>query len=101
MLVISCMCSNNSDKKKVDEFHYNFATEFAKEWGIATKRVVFVGHEYKEEVLVNDDGGLVLRRMPTGNIIDNWHDQMGYTTAHKRFQIVEYSEREVKDIHYV
>ncbi|MGM8215165.1 SANT/Myb-like DNA-binding domain-containing protein [Bacillaceae bacterium W0354] len=93
---------NHSDKRKMKKLPENFATEFPREWSMATTREVFVGHEHREEVvMVNDDGGLVLRRMSTGNIIDDWHDQMGYTTAHKRFQIFEYNENEVRDLHYV
>lgn len=94
---------NHSDKKKMKNLPENFSTEFPIEWSKATTREVFVGHEHKEEViqLVNDHGGIVLRRMPTGNRIDDWHDAMGYTTAHKRFEILEYDETAVRAIHYV
>lgn len=94
---------NHSDKKKLNKLPENFSTEFPLEWSKATTREVFVGHEHKEDVIhiVTDNGGIVLRRMPTRNKIDDWHDSYGYTTAHKRFQVFEYSETEVLRSHYV
>lgn len=94
---------NHSDKKRLNKLPENFSTEFPIEWSQAETREVFVGHEHKEDVihLVSDNGGIVLRRMPTGNKIDDWHDSMGYTTAHKRFQIFEYDETKVLRSHYV
>lgn len=95
---------NHSDKKKLKFLAENFATEFPHEWSVATTREVFTGHEHREEELIqttNDEKGIVLRRMPTRNKIDDWHDSMGYTTAHKRFEIFEYSEDELLSIHYV
>lgn len=95
---------NHSDKKKLKFLAENFATEFPVEWSQATTREVFAGHEHKEEEIVQlteDNKGIVLRRMPTRNKTDGWHYEMGYTTAHKRFMVLEYSETEVIDIHYV
>lgn len=94
---------NHSDKKNIKRLPENFATEFPLEWSMATTREVFVGHEHaeKEIELVSDTGGILLRRMPTRNKIDDWHDSMGYTTAHKRFKIFEYNETEVLHEHYV
>ena len=94
---------NHSDKKNIKRLPENFATEFPLEWSKATTREVFVGHEHaeKEIELVSDTGGIVLRRMPTRNKIDDWHDSMGYTTAHKRFQIFFYNETEVIGSVYV
>lgn len=50
---------------------------------------------------VEDAGGVLIRRMPTRNKIDDWHDDMGYTTAHKRFQIHEFTEDEQVASYYV
>ena len=90
---------NHGDKKKEKDITENFATEFPNEWSKATTREVFVGHLHSERVL--DKGGVLIRRMPTRNKADQWHQDMGYTTAHKRFQIFEYSEHELESIHYV
>lgn len=94
---------NHSDKKKMQRLPENFAVEFPELWAKATTREVFTGHDHKEEVItiVSDYGGIVLRKMPTGNRTDDWHDAMGYTTAHKRFQIFFYDETRVVGSAYV
>lgn len=90
---------NHGDKKRVDNLTENFSTEFPLEWSRATTREIFTGHLHHERVL--DKGGAVIRRMPTGNDIDSYHDDYGFTTAHKRFEVFEYSEDKVLRIHYV
>lgn len=82
--------ANHGDKKNEKNLPENFATEFPMEWSQATTRTVFVGHRHHEMVI--DKGGILVRRMPTKNPIDNYHDDRGYTTAHKRFQIHEFDE---------
>lgn len=91
--------TNHGDKKNEKKLPENFATEFPIEWSKATSRTVFTGHRHSEEV--TDVGGVLVRRMPTRNKIDDWHDNMGYTTAHQRFQVFEFSESELKRIYYV
>jgi len=90
---------NHGDKKKVENLPENFSTEFPLEWSKAKTREIFTGHEHHEKVI--DKGGVVIRRMPTGNETDQWHDDYGYTTAHKRFEVFEYTEDKVLRIHYV
>lgn len=94
---------NHSDKKKMKRLPENFAVEFPELWSKATTREVFTGHDHKEEeiIIATDYGGIVLRKMPTGNITDDWHDSMGYTTAHKRFKIFFYDETRVIGSLYV
>lgn len=99
MLGLNFIGINHGDKKKQDNLTENFATEFLHEWAKAKTRTVFTGHLHAERVV--DKGGIILRRMPTGNKIDGYHDDHGYTTAHKRFQIHEYSYEEELRIHYV
>ncbi|MGD7007610.1 hypothetical protein [Metabacillus sp. 84] len=90
---------NHGDKKKEDKLTENFSTEFLFEWAKAKTREIFTGHLHTERVI--DKGGVVQRRMPTANKIDGYHDDHGYTTAHKRFEVLEYSEDAVMRIHYV
>lgn len=99
MLGLNFIGVNHGDKKKQDNLTENFATEFLYEWAKAKTRTVFTGHLHAERVV--DKAGIILRRMPTGNKIDGYHDDHGYTTAHKRFQIHEYSYEEELRIHYV
>lgn len=91
--------TNHGDKKSEKRLPENFATEFPIEWSKANTRTIFTGHRHSE--LVEDAGGVLVRRMPTRNKIDDWHDDMGYTTAHKRFQIHEFSEDEQVASYYI
>jgi len=50
---------------------------------------------------VTDIGGVLVRRMPTRNLIDDWHEDMGYTTGHKRFQIHEFNDSEQIGSYYI
>lgn len=90
---------NHGDKKNEKKLPENFATEFPKEWSKATTRTAYTGHRHVE--LVIDMGGIVIHRMPTRNIVDGWHDDMGYTTGHKRFKIIEYNENEIEIEYHV
>lgn len=90
---------NHGDKQNEKDLTENFATEFPLEFASATNREVYVGHKHAEWVC--DKGGVLLRRMPTKNRIDSYHDDNGYTKAHRRFQVLEYSETETVCIHYV
>ncbi len=90
---------NHGDKQNEKELTENFAVEFALEFASATNREVYVGHKHAEWVY--DRGGVLLRRMPTRNLTDEYHDNNGYTKAHKRFQVLEYSETQTECIHYV
>lgn len=90
---------NHGDKKNEKRLPENFATEFPLEWSKATTRTVFTGHRHHEMVI--DIGGVLVRRMPTRNETDQWHEDMGYTTSHKRFQIHEFSEDEQLASYYV
>src|SRR5699024_5139785 len=74
--------TNHGDKKNENNLAENFATEFPLEWSRAATRTVFTGHRHSERVI--DKGGIVIRRMPTKNEIDQYHDDRGYTMAHKR-----------------
>lgn len=93
---IGCYHGDKKNEKRVAE---NFATEFPVEWSRATTRTVFSGHRHHEMVL--DAGGILIRRMPTKNKIDGYHQNLGYTTAHRRFQVHEFNETEQTGLFYL
>jgi len=99
MLGLNFVGVNHGDKKKEENLTENFSTEFPIEWSTAKTREILTGHLHHERVI--DKRGTVIRRMPTANEIDDYHDDHGYTTAHRRFQVFEYSKDAVKRIHYV
>jgi hypothetical protein len=83
-------------RKRLNEL---FPAEFPMEWSQAKTRELFIGHLHTEEVI--DKGGLVQRALSTRNKTDRWHEDNGYTTSHKRFQVFEYSRNEIENIHFV
>ncbi|MEK3995476.1 hypothetical protein MKY29_12045 [Psychrobacillus sp. FSL K6-2365] len=83
-------------RKRLNEV---FPAEFPLEWSRAKTRELFIGHLHTEEVI--DKGGMVQRALSTRNKTDSWHENMGYTTSHKRFQVFEYSRDEIENIHFV
>lgn len=89
----------HGDKKNDKRIAENFATEFPIEWSKATTRTVFTGHLHHEMVL--DAGGILIRRMPTKNILDSYHKNRGYTTSHSRFQVHEFNETEQTGLFYL
>lgn len=99
MLGLNYIGCTHGDKKRMQNLSENFAVEFPAEWSIAATRTVLTGHLHHERVI--DKGGLVLRQLPTGVNADMWHVDMGYTTAHKRFQVFEYDYDAERCIYYV
>ncbi|MEC5422109.1 SANT/Myb-like DNA-binding domain-containing protein [Virgibacillus sp. C22-A2] len=99
MLGLNFCGANHGDKKKMKNISENFAVEFPIEWSKAKTRTVFTAHLHHE--LVIDKGGIVIRQLSTRVPADIWHDDMGYTTAHKRFQVHEYDYDAERCIHYV
>lgn len=85
----------------------NFSIEFPVMWAQATSREVHVGHLHRKRTtqqpieLISDEKGVIVREMGSGCDTDQWHDDMGYTMAHKEFEIFEYTESKKKRIHYV
>lgn len=85
----------------------NFSVEFPEYWAKATTKEVHVGHLHRKRVsrqpteIVIDEKGVIVREMGSGCDTDLYHDDNGYTLAHKEFEIYEYSEHKKKRIHYV
>lgn len=76
-----------------------FATEFSREWAGATSREVYTGHLHFEKTI--DHGGIIHRQLGTGNKLDSWHKDMGFSMAHRQFQVFEYTETKTKAIYFV
>jgi len=85
----------------------NFSVEFPELWAKATSREVYMGHLHRKRVtrtpseIVIDEKGVIVRELGTGNVTDDWHDDYGYTMAHKEFEIFEYVEDRKKHIYCI
>lgn len=99
MLGLNYIGTSHGDKKKMNQISNNFAVEYPQEWSKAKTRTVFVGHYHFEKV--HDRDGIVIRQLPTRAPTDDWHDDNGYTTAAKRFQVFQYDYDSERCIHYV
>lgn len=75
--------------------------EFYKEWGMTTYRELHLGHLHKE-VVVDDEGGMITRRVgsPTGT--DQWHYEERYMGATQKYQTFLWHKKEgLKSIQYI
>ncbi len=79
--------------------HNLFQVEFPIEWAQASIREIHSGHLHVEDA--KDWFGMMVRTMATRNKTDKWHKDNGFVGAHKRFMLFEYSETDLKSIHYV
>lgn len=76
-------------------FPVAFATEFAG----AKVREVHAGHLHSEGEA--DIHGVMVRRLSTGGITDDWSDREDFIGTHKRFMLFDWSPDKLKSIHYI
>lgn len=93
--------ASHGDKSNKGKYPMLLAITFSQLWGkeAVRTRELYVGHLHHE--LVIDKDGLLIRQAPTRNKADQWHEDNGFTTAHKRFSVVEYDEYEPTAVYYV
>ena len=71
-----------------------FATENPFEWSQSTYREIHFGHYHKE--ITNDDYGVVTRQFGTPKLNDPYEKTNGYTMAHRKIQLLEFSSDALK-----
>ena len=76
-----------------------FPISFAEEFSNADVREVHSGHLHREGEA--DIYGVMVRRLSSGTITDEWSDKEDFVGAHKRFMLFEWSLDKLKSIHYV
>ena len=76
-----------------------FPISFAEEFSNADIREVHSGHLHREGEA--DIYGVMVRRLSSGNITDDWSNKEDFIGAHKRFMLFEWSLDKLKSIHYV
>ncbi len=69
------------------------------EWARAKIREYHKGHLHHEQA--KDEFGIVERTLPTGGKTDQYHKDNSFDSAHRRFNIYEYSGEWLESIHYV
>lgn len=76
-----------------------FPIAFAEEFASADVREVHAGHLHSEGEA--DIYGVMVRRLSTGGLTDDWSDREDFIGAHKRFMLFDWSLDKLKSIHYI
>jgi DNA-binding Lrp family transcriptional regulator len=91
----------HGDKTPRKEITRLFPVEFPMEWAATKWREVHAGDLHREDIMGKDEWGIMFRTLSTKNKTDMYHDDHGWTTAHKRFMVFQYSEEWPEGIKYV
>lgn len=76
-----------------------FAISFPEEFARATTREVHAGHLHHERE--GDIFGVMIRRLSSGIIVDDWSNRQDYVGTHRRFMIFEWDRNSLRSIHYI
>ena len=76
-----------------------FPVSFPEEFANSSIREVHSGHLHREGEA--DIYGVMVRRLSSGNVTDEWSNKEDFIGAHKRFMLFEWSLDKLKSIHYV
>lgn len=76
-----------------------FPISFPEEFANANVREIHAGHLHHEGEA--DIHGVMVRRLSTGGLVDDWTDGEDFVGAHRRFMIFEWSLDKLKAIHYI
>ena len=76
-----------------------FPVAFPEEFAGANIREVHAGHLHHESEA--DVYGVMVRRLSSGNVTDEWTNKEDFIGAHKRFMLFEWSLDKLKAIHYI
>jgi len=86
-------------KSNINDLRGQFTIQFPEEFAKAKVREIHCSHLHHEKEA--DVYGVMIRRLSTGNIDDEWSDDEGFVGAHKRFMVFEWTPNKLKAIHYL
>lgn len=76
-----------------------FPISFPEEFAQATTREVHSGHLHHE--MEADIYGVMVRRLSSGNAVDDWSNRQDFVGTHRRFMIFEWDLDSLRSIHYI
>ena len=76
-----------------------FPISFPEEFAAASIREIHAGHLHHESEA--DIYGVMVRRLSTGGITDDWSNRQDFIGAHKRFMVFEWDLEGLRSIHYI
>lgn len=84
---------------KPNDLRGQFTIKFPEEFAKSTVREIHCSHLHHEKE--SDVYGVMVRRLSTANMEDEWSDDSGFVGAHKRFMVFEWTPGKLKSIHYL
>ena len=89
----------NSKQATAKNLAHIFPISYPEEFAKATTREVHAGHlHYEAEA---DIFGVMVRRLSTGNIVDDWSNREDFVGSHRRFMAFEWDKDGLRSIHYL
>lgn len=76
-----------------------FPISFAEEFANASVREVHAGHLHHESE--SDIFGVMVRRLASGVVVDDWSNRQDFIGTHRRFMVFEWDKTHLRSIHYV
>ena len=76
-----------------------FPISFPEEFANADIREIHSGHLHRESEA--DIYGVMVRRLSSGGITDDWSDRQDFIGSHKRFMLFEWDLQGLRSIHYI
>lgn len=76
-----------------------FPVAFPEEFAAAAVREIHAGHLHHEGEA--DIYGIMVRRLSSGNLTDQWSDREDFIGAHKRFMLFDWSLDKLRSIYYI
>lgn len=96
-----CAIFYNHGDAKLQQIIKSIPAEFYNEWGKHKFRELHLGHLHKE-VVVDDDSGMITRRIGSPCSTDAWHYQNRYVGATKKHEIFIWNkEYGLESTHYI
>lgn len=89
----------NSQRATSKNLAHIFPISFPEVFGRTKNHEVHAGHLHSESD--SDIYGVMVRRLSSGNKLDNWSDLNDFIGANKRFMIFEWDVSSLKSIHYI
>ena len=88
----------DEDIKKIQK---SIPAEFPKEWGLTKFRELHMGHLHKE-VVVDDEGGMITRRIGSPCATDSWHYTKRFIGAIKQHQLFVWDKCDgLQNVYYI
>jgi hypothetical protein len=96
-----CAIFTNHGDPNLKRLIKSIPAEFYEEWGKTIHRELHLGHLHKE-IVVDDDSGMITRRIGSPSATDNWHYENRFIGATQKYQLFVWNkEHGLQSIKYI